>query len=94
MTMKDLLGLSQRSHPPNPYAGSPIQGGAKPKINEPVQQLGPFKDVQEKADKKVCTGCSKQVTKFRDDLSQREYLISGLCQACQDEVFAPPEDDE
>jgi len=24
---------------------------------------------------------------FRDELSEREYQISGLCQNCQDEVF-------
>lgn len=24
---------------------------------------------------------------FRDDLSRREYYISGLCQKCQDETF-------
>lgn len=25
-------------------------------------------------------GCGKQITEFRDELSQREYTISGLCQ--------------
>jgi hypothetical protein len=29
-------------------------------------------------------------TKFTDEMSQREYRISGLCQACQDVVFAEP----
>jgi len=24
---------------------------------------------------------------FRDELSQREYAISGMCQVCQDSVF-------
>lgn len=24
---------------------------------------------------------------FRDDLSRKEYYISGLCQKCQDETF-------
>ena len=32
-------------------------------------------------------GCGKSVTGFRDELSAREYKISGLCQNCQDEVF-------
>jgi len=32
---------------------------------------------------------------FRDELSAKEYYISGLCQDCQDEIFQPhPEDDE
>lgn len=33
-------------------------------------------------------GCGKPADEFRDDLSRREYTISGLCQACQDEVFS------
>jgi|TARA_R100000008_G_scaffold81453_1_gene64715 hypothetical protein len=24
---------------------------------------------------------------FRDELSEKEYLISGFCQTCQDEIF-------
>lgn len=30
---------------------------------------------------------------FRDDLSRREYRISGLCQECQDSVFTEPEEE-
>ena len=30
---------------------------------------------------------------FRDMLSRREYVISHICQACQDEVFEEPEDE-
>jgi len=26
-------------------------------------------------------------TKFKDKMSEREYTISGMCQACQDSVF-------
>ena len=26
---------------------------------------------------------------FRDDLSRKEYEISGMCQDCQDETFGP-----
>jgi hypothetical protein len=34
-------------------------------------------------------GCGKIVApdSFRDELSKREYSISGLCQTCQDEIF-------
>jgi hypothetical protein len=32
-------------------------------------------------------GCGKPAVDFSDELSQREYLISGLCQACQDKIF-------
>lgn len=36
---------------------------------------------------KRCVCCGKEVMWFRDGLSEKEYSISGLCQACQDEVF-------
>jgi len=32
-------------------------------------------------------GCGGDAKVFKDQLSQREYAISGLCQACQDTVF-------
>lgn len=38
---------------------------------------------------KPCPLCGNPVNfeDFRDDLSRREFKISGLCQKCQDEVF-------
>lgn len=37
----------------------------------------------------VCVSCESVVDShsFTDDLSAREYTISGLCQKCQDETF-------
>jgi hypothetical protein len=32
-------------------------------------------------------GCGGPATSFKDNLSQREYSISGLCQKCQDKFF-------
>lgn len=32
-------------------------------------------------------GCGGPATEFRDQLSKKEYTISGLCQSCQDKVF-------
>lgn len=32
-------------------------------------------------------GCGKPATTFRDDISVKEYRISGLCQRCQDAIF-------
>jgi len=36
-----------------------------------------------------CPFCGKPIkpAEFRDELSRREFLISGLCQQCQDKVF-------
>ena len=45
----------------------------------------------------TCASCGQPPGDFRDALSEREFTITGLCQVCQDEVFAEPEhgpDDE
>ena len=39
-------------------------------------------------------GCGGPATEFRDQLSAREYRISGLCQICQDKIFTSEIDDE
>ena len=31
---------------------------------------------------------------FSDDVSRKEYSISGMCQSCQDDLFGPDQDDE
>lgn len=36
-----------------------------------------------------CAWCSKPASSFRDQASEKEYTISGLCQWCQDQVFGP-----
>tara|TARA_Y100001951_G_scaffold102624_1_gene109646 strand:+ start:80 stop:358 length:279 start_codon:yes stop_codon:yes gene_type:complete len=40
-----------------------------------------------------CVSCNKIAMLFRDDISKKEYTISGLCQDCQDSVFGVEEDD-
>lgn len=38
----------------------------------------------------VCTMCKRNIdptTEFKDDLSRKEFQISGLCSNCQDKVF-------
>jgi hypothetical protein len=41
----------------------------------------------ESISKSICVTCGKPVTDFKDDLSSREYCISGMCQDCQDKTF-------
>lgn len=36
---------------------------------------------------KICVMCGGDATEFRNELSRKEYEISGLCQRCQDAVF-------
>ena len=38
-----------------------------------------------------CVSCGKFNLEFRDELSCKEYSISGLCQRCQDFVFGEKE---
>ena len=32
-------------------------------------------------------GCGGDASKFRDELSRKEFTVSGMCQACQDKVW-------
>jgi len=41
-----------------------------------------------------CTTCKTPNLQFRDDLSIKEYRISGMCQDCQDQIFGPDGDDD
>jgi len=36
---------------------------------------------------KKCVLCGKDAVKFKDDLSKKEFKISGMCQVCQDYHF-------
>tara|TARA_R100000152_G_C6778709_1_gene209583 strand:+ start:374 stop:631 length:258 start_codon:yes stop_codon:yes gene_type:complete len=36
---------------------------------------------------KTCVLCGKEAGTFTDARSQSEYLISGMCQTCQDRIF-------
>lgn len=37
----------------------------------------------------LCPFCAKEILDedFKDELSRKEYAISGLCQACQDNFY-------
>lgn len=37
-----------------------------------------------------CVICRKPAENFRDELSLKEFTMSGMCQTCQDEVFTEP----
>ena len=43
-----------------------------------------------------CVSCDSEgnnAASFRDDLSRKEYAISGMCQSCQDDVFGVSDDE-
>lgn len=35
----------------------------------------------------TCVSCNGDASTFKDQLSKKEYTISGLCQKCQDDIF-------
>ena len=47
------------------------------------------KSQTEAKEQKICVFCHNKVEMedFRDELSRKEYDISGLCQKCQDDTF-------
>lgn len=36
---------------------------------------------------RICISCGQCIVAFKDELSVREFMITGFCQACQDDVF-------
>lgn len=61
-----------------------------------MRQMG-FGKEMDNVQKGFCPICGKKIdpkTEFKDDLSRREFKISGLCQKCQDSTFNEKELDE
>lgn len=46
-----------------------------------------FPGTMEAIDNKTCPYCHSTVGAFKDEVSRKEYLISGWCQPCQDRFF-------
>ena len=44
-------------------------------------------DINASVSEKTCVLCKEPVIEFRDELSKKEFEISGICQICQDGVF-------
>ena len=72
----------------------PIEPSPKaPQIDLAIsRQTGKSREQQIAANQ--CMTCDKPADKFTDDLSRKEYGISGMCQDCQDKAFAPPPEEK
>jgi len=59
----------------------------KPDMNKPAFQVFPRRF--DRVIKDVCVTCDNKITdnSFKDEISIKEYSISGMCQECQDGVF-------
>ena len=60
-----------------------------PDLSKPIFALQP--ELGDRVLNGQCTLCAKPITEFANALSKKEYSISGMCQACQNDIFAPPE---
>ncbi len=47
--------------------------------------------IEQAKEDNICNLCGEQILSFRDELSQKEYNISAMCQNCQDEYFGREE---
>ena len=63
-------------------------GGDK-SMNKDIMKAMGFGEEIKAVESGFCPFCRKPVSMedFRDEISRREYKISGLCQKCQDETF-------
>ena len=61
-------------------------------VSNPSTKLQELRrEIIKKTQLRNCTWCKTQVKKFKDQISVKEYFISGLCQDCQDKTFVEVE---
>lgn len=58
-----------------------------PKLQEFIDNLFPIEAERIKGGKCPFCGETINMDDFKDDLSRREFEISGMCQKCQDDFF-------
>ena len=48
-----------------------------------------FPEETKRVEQGLCPLCGKEVKEedFKDELSKKEFKISGMCQSCQDSIF-------
>lgn len=56
-------------------------------MNKEIMVACGYEKEMDLIEQKICPFCENKVGEFRDDLSRKEYEISGLCQTCQDDFF-------
>ena len=62
-----------------------------PDLSKPIFALMPH--LADRIMQGVCTFCAITLDEFRDELSAKEYSISGMCQTCQDKTFGVSEEE-
>lgn len=61
-------------------------------MNDQIMRGAGFGKEMDRMKKGCCPFCGKRVSKdaFRSEEARKEFLISGMCQACQDGFYADP----
>jgi hypothetical protein len=62
-----------------------------PDLSKPIFALMPH--LADRVMQGVCTFCAITLDEFRDEMSAKEYSISGMCQTCQDKTFGVSEEE-
>lgn len=59
----------------------------KPDLNKPGMDI--FPQTRQRVENDQCATCGKEILEsdFKDDLSKKEYTVSGMCQTCQDDIW-------
>lgn len=65
-------------------------------MNKDLMKKAGFGEEVKRVEQGLCPVCKKQIdmNEFRDNLSRKEFGISGLCQECQDKVFGKDVDED
>jgi hypothetical protein len=58
-------------------------------MNEDIMRKAGFGEAIDNIKLGLCPFCNNKIvfSQFRNEISRREFGISGLCQSCQDETF-------
>jgi hypothetical protein len=62
-----------------------------PDLSKPIFAMMPH--LADRVMQGVCTFCAITLDEFRDEMSAKEYSISGMCQTCQDKTFGVSEEE-
>jgi hypothetical protein len=57
-------------------------------MNKDIMRAMGFGDYVQDVEQGLCPDCKNPIDhQFRNEISRREFQISGLCQQCQDKMF-------
>jgi hypothetical protein len=56
-------------------------------MNKEIMSMLGFDEQMALIEQGLCPCCQKEIGKFKNTKSVREYEISGMCQKCQDKTF-------